>query len=178
MELRQVSDAVKKSDFYTESTAVWLEVQAFKDRNPQYFACQHNMRVVLDYLQRNNMLVNYDNLEEAFAWAQGEGKLFTPSAESFAKMTAAEVKQMAQENGIPQFNESGDLLGYAFPDTWGKVAPVDLRKIKAREMRHPEDLKHKPSRREWAMWDADRSREYLQATGHWGHELPKDFFRD
>jgi hypothetical protein len=168
---------VEKQIALSPQAAVHYESNAFADKHPEFVRCQQNAKAMLGYIEQNKLPMTVDSFEKAYEHLRNERKLFVPNGTSFAQMTAAEVRQLAQEHGIPRYDHRGQIVGYDWPENFYKLPPVETedspRLRQKSQMSHPGDYGKKPTKREFAMWDSTRQREWSESNGTWGHALPE-----
>jgi hypothetical protein len=170
-----------------QAAAMTYEAELFTEKHPEFFGSGANRKIMLDYMNNNKIPWTTENLEKAFEDLKARGELFSPE-QSIATMSAQELAQMSYKYGEAKYDSMGNFLGWEWPSHMMKPAGYSYGKrqkgahgstVRPLAMGHPEDLERKPSRKEWAQWGADRTREYLEAKGLWEKPfLPKDFFRD
>jgi hypothetical protein len=156
-----------------------FEAQAFLDMHAgDYFATPQNGKLISDYVQKNKLPLLAESFEVAFETLKADGTLL-PAREAVARMSADELTSFAAEHGAPVYGPNGRLLGHNLPEAYsasseGYNRPSQpSRYTQSRLPSHPEDVKRNPSKREFAMWPADRADAWLQERGYWGGDLPE-----
>ncbi len=161
----------------SREVSVHAEANVWKERHPEFFVCPKNSTLMISWLNDHDLPASYANFDRAYAALSSEGKLFVPNATAFAQMTSDEALSLAQQNGIPRYDHRGKVVGYDWPEEFSQLPQVETanspRRRRRSEMDHPEDLDGQPTKRQWAMWGADRQRQWMEATGVWGHALPE-----
>lgn len=166
----------KLASGFSNKSIEWSECTLFAENTPDFFRCEFNMNLLVDYCNAKDWTVTWPNLTKAHK-ACWDSEIH-PNRETLAKMTAEEVQTVAALNGTPQYDSSGRILGYNLHESWSSAPVVDApsRYRQKGQMSNPEDFGAKPSKREWAMWSANRQREWMESNGTWNHELP-DYLR-
>ena len=177
----------------SRQTAAALEADAFLDQHPEYFVCPENQSVMTAYMVSHNLAWTYRNLEKAYLTVKANGLLRSDpeteskqekarrSAESKAQFLAT-TEALWKEHGIVRYGRHGTVIGGGleeFRTNFAKREPS--RQARAGRVTesmplvnpHPEDLAERPSKRDFATWDADRQKRWLIETGYWGRDLPE-----
>jgi hypothetical protein len=157
--------------------AARYEAETFMSRHPEWFCTPANGEVMRKYMEDNSLILTVENFEHAFEVLKRQGKIL-PTRESMVKMSDAELKKFYEANGTPRYDGHGRLLGYDLPEVYTETPTDDYNRPRAKVTQsrmplHPEDARRDPSKREYAMWDSDRQRDWLIARGYWGGDLPE-----
>jgi hypothetical protein len=161
--------------------AARFEAETFLARHREFFCTPENGQLMTQYMQDHNLILTAENFEHTFEKLKSRG-LLLPAKEALAAMSADEIKKMGEMHGTPRYDGHGRIIGYDFPDAYDEPSDDYNRPrlgasfTQSRLPLHPEDAKRDPSRREYAMWDSDRQRDWLIARGYWGGDLP-DFLK-
>jgi hypothetical protein len=159
-------------------SAARYEAQTFMSRHPEFFSTPENGRVMTQYMMDHNLILTAENFEHTFEKLKSLG-LLLPAREVVANMSADEIKKLGQMHGSPVYDGHGRLAGYDLPDAYNEPSPDFNRPrqgasfTQSRLPLHPEDARRDPSKREFAMWDSDRQRDWLIARDYWGKDLPE-----
>lgn len=143
-----------------------------------YFPTPQNGKLISDYVQQNNLPLSAEGFEEAFTALQKSGDLL-PARESVARMSADEIKEFAKQNGTPVYGPDGRVLGHNLPSAYSEPTSGEgynrprARYTQSTLSSHPEDAKRNPSKREFAMWDHQRAKDWLIERGYWDGDLPE-----
>lgn len=168
-------DSIKEQ--LSTTAATHYEARLFAETHPDYFVCQKNADAMLGYIQENKLDLTIDGFSKAYESLNSEGRLYTPSAESVAKMTAQEYEELAKLNGTPRRGADGKIVAYDWDPAWQRLPSAETENSPNRrrksEMTHPEDFGAKPTKRELATWSAERFREWAESNGSWNRELPE-----
>jgi hypothetical protein len=160
-----------------------FEALAFLEDHPEYLRCNTNQALFKVELQKLGRPPKYQDMVNIYE--KLKDKLLTRQkvAHIMAIGTVAQASELLEKEGVERFDDYGRSMGKDFPDAFRE--PVNMRGprensagratkhyMQSIKQEHPEDEGYRPTKREFAGWTADRQREWLEASGYWGRDLP------
>ena len=160
--------------YLSKVSAARFEALTFMNLHPEYFSTPANGKVMTDYMAQEKLILTAENFEYAFEKLKAQGKIL-PAKEALATMSDAESQQFYRDHGTPVYDGHGRITGYNLPEIYRTESTASYNRPRFTQSTlpaHPEDAKRNPSKREFAMWNADRQRDWLIERGYWGKDLP------
>ena len=154
-------------------------------------------RVDVDQLIQNQTVTFEANV---FAQRQAEGELIPPPSilavgygdentslplkdrQRARAENERQIREAAEKFGEPIRNYAGKVQGYNLPAEWSQPAAPGPKpsgrqsaSVTPIASSFPDD--ERPTRREFESWGPTQAREWLEARGFWGGEIPDSAFR-
>jgi hypothetical protein len=163
-----------------------LEALVFVHENPDFLPSKQNSAFILaQFKQKGIEKPTAKDFADAYRKGLEAKKLLTRDEvrKVIQAGSAADLQNLVEREGIPRYDERGRFIGHDYPESFTEPVKLDSERSKqagratATHMSpiatdHPNDEAYRPSKREFAGWGPRRQREWLEAAGYWGRDLP------